>query len=160
MEENLERQIIQLIATDRIDVPISSMSGKLKRQKPKLAQAIDLGKNRYNGERVFAYFSNKDENKARGTSEGIEKFTEEFPKYGKILQGYIEEQRAVRERYLVFGMNDGCKVTADDYRSVMQKLGFTPAMAENLYPELMNISRNLKKKRDEYKRSILVEQTI
>ena len=38
--ETLERQIIQLIATDRIDIPISSMSGKLKRRKPKLAEAV------------------------------------------------------------------------------------------------------------------------
>lgn len=37
---NTERQLIELIATDRIEMPISSMSGKLKRQKPKLAQAV------------------------------------------------------------------------------------------------------------------------
>ncbi|MBN2421523.1 hypothetical protein JXB27_04560 [Candidatus Woesearchaeota archaeon] len=160
MQENLERQVIELIATDRIDVPISSMSGKLKRQKPKLAQAVDFDIKRYNGDRVFAYFDNQDHLKSRGTKEGIEKFAEEFPKYGTILRGYIEEQRAVREKYLVFGMNEGCKVTADDYLGVMQNLGFTPATAQSLYPELMDISRKLRNKRDEYKRSILIEQTI
>ena len=37
MQENeeLERRVIQLIATDRIEVPISSISGKLKKRKPK-----------------------------------------------------------------------------------------------------------------------------
>ena len=40
--EELERQLIEIVATDRIDVPISSMSGKLKRRKPKLAKAVDL----------------------------------------------------------------------------------------------------------------------
>ena len=43
MTENLEGQIIEILATDRIDVPISSMSGKLKRAKPKLAKAVNLG---------------------------------------------------------------------------------------------------------------------
>jgi len=45
---NIERQLIELIATDRIDKPISSMSGKLKRAKPKLAKLqpfVDLFSN-------------------------------------------------------------------------------------------------------------------
>lgn len=157
---SLEKQIIELIATDRIDIPISSMSGKLKRQKPKYAKAIDLGGRRYNGERVFAYTHEDDEQKARGTKEGIEKFAEEFPKYGKILKGYIEEQRTIRERHLVFGMNPGCRVTSDDYLGVMTNLGFTPATAQSLYPELMDISRTLRNKREEAERSILIEQVL
>ena len=157
---SIERKIVELVAADRIDVPISSMSGKLKRRKPKMAQEIDLEGKRYFGERVFAYERNKDEMKARGLKEGIEKFAENFPKYAKILQGYIEEERTVRERYLVFGMREGCIVTADDYRGIMMNLGFTEATSEGLYPELMNISRKLKKKRDETERKILIEQNF
>jgi hypothetical protein len=160
MDEKLERRVIELIAADRIDIPISSMSGKLKRRKPQMAQGIDLGGKRYNGERVFAYTHGKDELKARGMKEGVEKFEEKFPKYGKILRGYIEEQRTVREQHLVFGMQDGCKVTSDDYMGIMTNLGFTPATSERLYPELMDISRKLKKKRDESYRSILIDQGI
>ncbi len=161
MEETLERKIIELVAADRIDVPISSMSSKLKRRKPKMAQDIDLEfGQRYNGERVFAYIKDEDEMKARGLREGVDKFVAEFPKYGAILTGYIEEQRAVRERYLVFGMKEGCIVTADDYRGIMTNLGFTSVIAERLYPELMDISRKLRKKRDEGTRSILIEQGI
>jgi len=157
MEQNIERKIIELIAADRIDMPISSMSGKLKRRKPKMAQGIDIEfGQRYNGERVFAYIKDEDELKTRGMREGIDKFASEFPRYGQILNGYIEEERAVRERYLVFGMNEGCIVTADDYRRIMMNLGFTEAISERLYPELMNISRKLKKKRDESKRQILI----
>ena len=98
--------------------------------------------------------------KARGVKEGIVKFAEEFPKYAAILKGYIEEQRTIRERYLVYGMREGCLVTADDYRGIMMNLGFTEATSERLYPELMNISRKLRKKRDEGIRSILIEQVI
>ena len=51
---NTEKQLIELIATDRIDKPISSMSGKLKRAKPKLAKALELQDgDLYESERVF-----------------------------------------------------------------------------------------------------------
>lgn len=161
MEQNLERQIIELIATDRIDKPISSMSGKLKRRKPKLAKEIDTGKWKfYKGDRVIAKINENDELKARGVKEGIEKFEQEFPKYGTILKGYIEEQRTIRERYLVFGMQEGCRITSEDYMEVMTNLGFTPATADRLYPELMDISRKLAKKRQEEERSILIEQDL
>ena len=55
MDSKTERQLVQLIATDRIEIPISSMSGKIKRQKPKLAKEIDLNpwQGKYQGERVY-----------------------------------------------------------------------------------------------------------
>lgn len=160
MTEQLERQLIEIVATDRLDRPISSMSGKLKRKKPKLAQAVKLPRGGYDGDRVWAKVSTRDEQKARGMKEGIAKFEENFPKYGKILRGYIEEQRTVREIHLYFGMSEGCRVTADDYMSVMSDLGFTSSTAERLYPELMDISRNLARKRNESERSILINQGI
>ena len=160
MTETLERQLIEVIATDRIDKPISSMSGKLKRRKPKLAQAVELPDKKYKGERVWARIDEEDKQKTRGMKEGVEKFEQQFPRYGRILRGYIDEQRTVREKYLVFGMNDGCRITSKDYMGVMQNLGFSPAIAERLYPELMDISHKLKRKRDETERSILIEQGI
>jgi hypothetical protein len=43
----------------------------------------------------------------------------------------------------------------------MTNLGFTETTAKRLYPELMNISRNLAKKRDEgEERSILINSII
>jgi hypothetical protein len=162
MTKELERQLIEIVAWDRIDRPISSMSGKLKRGKPKMAQSVDLDqyKGSYEGDRVWARLDDVDKQKARGMKEGVEKFSAEFPKYGKILQGYIEEQRTIREQHLVFGMQEGCKLTADDYMGVMQSLGFTPATSRGLYPELMDISRKMARKRDESERSILIETKI
>lgn len=155
MTENIEQGLIRLIATDRIDIPISSMSGKLKRRKSKLAETTGIEKNSYLGERTYARIVTEDTMKARGMKEGIEQFAQKYPRYGDILNGMIEEQRADREVTLYFGMNEGCKITADDYLGVMTELGFTEATARGLYPELMDISRNLSKKRDE-KRSILI----
>lgn len=152
----LERQIIELIATDRTDIPISSMSGKLKRLKPKLAQAIDFeGRTSYQGERVYARVQYEEKEKARGMREGVEEFERKFPQYGKILNGIIEEKRVERETHLYFGLQEGRRLTADDYIGVMKNLGFTESTALSLYPELMDISRNLSRQRNE-ERSVMI----
>lgn len=156
MTEQLERQVIELIATDRIDIPISSMSGKLKRQKPKLAQAIQLPGARFQGERVYARVKVDDvTEKARTMREAVDTFAEQYPRHGKILNGLIEETRQAKETNLYFGVQEGCRLTADDYMGVMTSLGLTEVTARNLYPDLMNISRNLARKRDE-ERSTLI----
>jgi hypothetical protein len=157
MENNLERQIIEVVAADRIDIPISSISGKLKRLKPKLATKIDLTEynNNYFGDRVYARIESEDLMKARSIKEGIEVFSEKFPRYGKILKGIIEEERALKETHLYFGMNEGCKLTSDDYMDVMKNLGFSETISKNLYTELMTISRNLSRKRQEERRILI-----
>lgn len=153
----LERQVIEVIAADRLHIPVSSMDGKLKRRKEKLAKAVDLSEHAYEfaGDRVYARVEAGDTMKARGMKEAIDVFAEAYPRHGQILRGLIEEERAVREVNMYFGVNSGCKLTADDYLGVMQSLGFSEAGARVLYPELMNVSRNLSRKRAE-ERSILV----
>jgi hypothetical protein len=156
MTEQLERQVIELIAADRIHIPISSIDGKLKRQKPKIAQAIQLPGARFQGERVYARVKVDDvTEKARTMREAIDVFAEQYPRHGKILNGLIEETRQAKETNMYFGVQEGCRLTAEDYLGVMQNLGFTEAGARNLYPELMNVSRNLARKREE-ERSILI----
>jgi hypothetical protein len=157
--EQLERQVIELVATDRIYIPVSSMAGKLERRRPKLAKEVaetEEFSGDFHGERTYARVETDDKMKARGMKEGIEKFSKEFPKYGKILTGLIEEQRALRETHLSFGLYNGCKLTADDYMDVMANLGFTQAEAKNLYPSLMDISRKLTKQRGGEERSVMV----
>ncbi|MEK6909222.1 MAG: hypothetical protein AABX23_04180 [Nanoarchaeota archaeon] len=153
---NTETKLLELIAMDRIEIPISSMSGKLKRQKPKIAEEVDLqGKLIYQGERCYARIESEDLEKARGMREGINEFAKLHPKYGTILSGLIEQKRVERETHMYFGMNDGCKLSDRDYVGVMQSLGFTETTARNLYPELMQVSRNLSKKRDEERRILI-----
>jgi len=154
--ETLERQIIGLIAADRIDIPISSMSGKLKRMKPKLAGAIQLPGTGYSGERVYARVETDDvTEKARTMREAIDEFVGQYPRHGKILNGLIEETRAAKETNLYFGINSGCRLTSEDYMGVMRTLGFSEQRAEAMYQELMAVSRNMSRKRQE-ERSILV----
>ncbi|VVB79402.1 Uncharacterised protein [uncultured archaeon] len=157
MTENLERQLVGLIAADRLDIPISSMSGKLKRMKPKLAKAISLPDNNYSGERVYANVQKYDSTaKARTMSEAVDMFAEQYPRHGKILRGYIEETRATRESNLYFGMQEGCRLTAEDYLGVMSDLGFTESQARALYEPLMDASRSIARKRADSERSILI----
>jgi hypothetical protein len=160
MTEALERQIIQIVATDRIDIPISSMSGKLKRQKPKLAQQVAAEiAGRFSGDRTYARVQTSDvTEKARTMREAVDTFAEQYPRHGKILNGMIEEVRAAKETHLYFGMNDGARLSSDDYMSVMTGLGFSDTRAEGMYQELMQVSRNLSKTkaRADEERSILV----
>jgi len=155
----IEKKVIEVIATDRVYKTISSMSGKLDRKRPKLAKAIDLSDfdNRFVGERAYARVETDDTmKKSRTLRKAIDEFAEKYPRHGKILNGMIEEERAARETCLYFGVNEGCKLTADDYIGVMTDLGFTQATAIRLYPELMDESRKLARKRQETERSILI----
>jgi hypothetical protein len=157
MEEELERRIIRLIATDRIEVPISSMSGKLKRRKPKAAKDIQLPESKkYVGERVYARISEEDEMKARTISDAVDYFAKKYPTHGKILNGIIAEKRLQKETHLYFGINEGCRLTAEDYLEVMKDLGFGEVTARSLCTELIEVSRNLSKKRGTPERSILI----
>jgi len=161
MEKDIENQLIEIIATDRIDKPISSMSGKLKRAKPKLAQILELKSGEsFEGERAYARVESEDKMKARGMRKGVNEFKKQHPRYGAILEGLIAEQRVSSETHLYFGLYEGCRITADDYLGVMNTLGFTETTARKLYPELMNISRSLTKKREETERSILIPQPV
>jgi hypothetical protein len=157
-KQSIERQLIQVIATDRIDRPISSMSGKLKRAKKKLGPLVEIKPGeKYVGERVFARVETEDTKMAARTMrEAVDLFAEQYPRHGKILDGYIEETRAGKETHIYFGMHQGKRLTADDYLGVMQNLGFTPATAKSLYPELMDISHKMRRKRNEGDRSILI----
>jgi hypothetical protein len=157
MTEDIERQVLGLIATDRVYIPVSSMDSKLKRSRTGQAKALELqAGDSFEGDRTYAHVDTRDRMKARGMKEGIAKFAGEFPRYGTILKGYIEEQRALSETHLTFGMHEGCRLTSDDYMQVMTDLGFSEGIAGALYPELMNVSRKLSRARQGEERSVLI----
>ena len=155
--ESIESRITRLIAIDNLNIPISSMSGKLDRKKGNIAEEIDISRygNDFMGERVYARIDTDTKNKARTLNEGINAFEAEYPRYGQILRGMIAEKRASKVTKLYFGVNEGSRLTTEDYLGVMKDLGFSEKVAYQMYPELMTISRSMKKKRDE-ERSILL----
>lgn len=161
VNEQLERQVLELVAADRLFIPVSSMDNKLKRRREKMAGTIELpGSRTYRGERVFAKTEDSDKMKARTMKEAVSAFVEQYPRHGKVLQGMIAEKRLQRETHLYYGVKDGCRLTSDDYLNVMKDLGFGPESAKSLYHELIEVSRNLSRKRAEGKRSILVGKVV
>ncbi len=152
----MERKILELVATDRIEIPLSSMDQKLRRTRLSLGGEItDMVGSSYVGERVFARVVDEDKERARGMKEAVAEFEQEFPKYGVILRGKIAEKRVLREKHLYFGVNEGKRLSSDDYMGVMASIGLTPATANALYPDLMEVSRKLAKARQE-ERSVIV----
>ena len=133
------------------------MSGKLKRKKPKLAKALGMKSgDTFEGDRVYLRVESNNVMKARGMKDAIDMFKQKYSRHGKILAGMIEEERQERETHLYFAMYEGCRLTQEDYMSVMRNLKFTEAEAGNLYPHLMTISRKMAKKREETERSIMI----
>jgi len=160
MTGELERQIINLVATDRLYRPSSSFDGKLERRRPKLAQSIasyDGFDGEFQGDRAYARLVTEDRNKARDVSAGIRDFTEANPEQGAILQDYINKSRKSRERHLYFGMNDGCRVAHEDYMAVLTNMGLSEQRAEQYLAVAMDISRNLQKNSGDEERSVIVK---
>jgi len=114
-----------------------------------VAQKFDIGKS------VTAKIEQGDKQKARGMKEGIEKFGKKYPKYGRILLGFIEEKRTEREIHLKYDLNESYNLSDSEYVSVMRDLGLTEKEAAHLYPELMSVSERLRKRKKGL-RSILI----
>ncbi|MEK6856321.1 MAG: hypothetical protein AABX66_04150 [Nanoarchaeota archaeon] len=158
MERINEKQVIELIAKDRLSIPLSSMYQKIGKRKKAdaegLAQILGL-KNRFETERVYAYAEDEDKMKARRLKEAVSEFQTRYPEAGANLNSIIEEQRMQAERHLYFGVRNGARLTTDDYIGVMRSLGLSEQVARNLYPDLINVSRKLASSKEE-SRSILV----
>lgn len=160
MSQELERAVIGLVATDRLYRPSSSFDGKLERRRPKIAKAIIGCKEfdgSFQGDRAYARFEADNKQVARGMRDGITKFTQEFPQYGAILNGMIEEKRAKSEKHLYFGMQDGRRLAHEDYMSVLTDMGLSEQRAEQYYEVAIEISRTLQKKSGDIERSVLVK---
>lgn len=157
MAEINEQEIVQLIARDRLEIPLSSLYQKVKRAKKKEAQELAdrLGEGRFESERVYAYAESEDKMKARKMKEAVAEFQQQYPEAGAQLQSMIETKRMESERHLYFGVNLGSRLSTDDYIGIMKSTGLSEQVARNLYPDLLNVSRKLASARED-DRSILV----
>ncbi|MEK6825941.1 MAG: hypothetical protein AABY00_04095 [Nanoarchaeota archaeon] len=156
----MECEFIELIARDRLEIPLSSMYQKMKKAKKELAQGLagrvkELDGAELEGERVYAHIDREDKEKARGMKEAVAEFAQEHPRYGAILLKKVAEKRKFAEEHLYFGVNTGCRLTTDDYITVMRSLGLSEGVARNLYPDLIHVSRKLAKAREEERRIIV-----
>ena len=154
---DLEVAVRDMVAYDILSKPFSSLGGKAYRRRDALAKkAAKLAKKEDERDRFVAYVETRDEERARTLREGIDAFTEEHPKYGEILEKMIVEKRQRSNRYFVFGVVDGFRLAAEDYRRVMKDLGMTTREADAMYPHLLDISDRLGKAKETEVRSILL----
>lgn len=148
MTGSLERQIINLVATDRMYIPSSSFDGKLERRRPKLAKLLDLPSNGFRGERAYARYESSNKHVAKDIKTGVIEYCQEFPQDGKILMGMIEKHRKKREKHVYFGMQEGKRVHGDDYLAVLADMGLSPSMAEKYLDVSLDIGRKLQQERE------------
>ncbi len=158
-----EKQIIRLIAMDRIDVTLSSLDNKLRKQRSNLAEEVaeDVGKqSEFVGKRTYARTDVKDKRLARGMKVAIEEFEKEFPLYGKILRKKIAEKRDLREEHLYFGTRDSSRIAGQDYLEVLTDLGISEHQAHMMYPLVIEASRKIQQARNNQERSAIVGKYV
>ena len=162
MTQELEKQVLSLVATDRLFIPSSSFDGKLERARPKIGKAIAASEDfqaegqDYQGERTYATVATVNKHKARDMRAGVEQYCKEFPQEGKILNGMIEHERVKKETHLQFGMQEGKRLTRGDYIGVLTDMGLGPVTAEKYCDVALDISRDLSRKRGYEDRSVLI----
>jgi len=157
----IEVFVRDLIASDVIYRPLKSLGEKgVRRLDSKARNIADLLKEREEvGERVHAKVERiKEEQKARTLKQGIEAFKRNHPKYGEILQGFIDETRMRQNRYLVYGLEGDFKLGEEDYLRVMMDLGFSRREASSIYPHIIAVSERLGKASEQDERKILVSK--
>lgn len=154
---DLEIGVRNLVAYDILEKPLSSLEGKAKRKKEKLAselaELLDIGED---GERIFAHIDRRDHAKARTLREGINVFKEQHPRYGEILEKIIAETRLEKDEVLVYGIKPGFYLGTEDYLRVMVNLGLSKEGACAMYPHLKDLSQQRGKGSETAQREILL----
>ena len=154
----IEKYARWLIASDIVYRPLKSLGEKGLRRLNKIAISIVdlLEKGEEEGERVFARIEISEKEKARTLNEGIEKFTQQYPRYGQILRGIIAEKRLERDKCLVYGLKPDYKLGEEDYLKVMVDLGFSRREASSIYPHIIAVSERMGKEKESAERSMLI----
>ena len=160
MEQRTEQEKVvrKLVAINNLRVPLSSLYQKAKNIEKDFALGIQnyvLQKADF-GNSIQAFIGDEEKQKARGMREGISEFEKQFPRYGRILNGLIEEKRTEREVYLKYGLNNSYTLADSEYVSVMRDIGLTDSEAAHIFPELISASYRLQKKKKEGLRDILI----
>ena len=158
--EQIEKNIEDLIAYDRIKSLYSSFSQRAERREKDLAYGI------YNqiardekiptDSKVFASITDITESNARGMKDGMQEFKKRYPDYGKILEGLIEEKRDEREVYLNFGIA-GKELPDAAYLRTFRDLGIDSEGAHKVYATVEIFESIKKKKQDNNARKLLID---
>ena len=152
----LESRVRRLVSADILYRTLKSLGERgvrrLDKRSEEIVQLLDEEEN----QRFFLKIEEIGEERARTLREGIDKFKEEYPRQGEILEQCISSKRTERNKYLIYGIRRGFHLAEEDYLQVMMDLGFERREASSIYPHILSISRRLKKADEHKKRSTLI----
>lgn len=146
--EVYERNVRHLMAFDNLNTPLSSLYQKAKKRHKDIA--VDLEGAVLDDEDfgcAVIRIEKKDKKKARAMTDAIAEFSEKHPKYGRELQGMIAQKRVSRERHLFYGLEEGRRISSQDYIGAMIDCGLSENQSRELYPVLLDLSRGLQQKK-------------
>ncbi len=138
------------MAFDNLNIPLSSLYQKARARHKDIAVDLEGAvKDEEDFGCAVVRMEKKDKKKARAMGDAIAEFCVKHPKYGKELLGMIKRKRISRERHLFYGLEEGRRISSQDYLGAMEDCGLTEGQSRELYPVLLNISRGLKQKKIE-----------
>lgn len=147
---NYEEQVRHLIAYDNLDITLNSLHKKADRRHKDIA--VELKGAVADGEDfgcAIAEIKYKDKKLARGMKEAIKAFCAKYPKQGVELLGMIKQKRKSRETHLFYGLEEGRRISSQDYVGAMTDCGLSEGRARELYPTILEISRDLLESRED-----------
>lgn len=156
----LENRIRRLVAGDITYRVLKSLGDKGDRRLKKRAKEIVvLLDEEEPNDRFYARIERIEEEKAKTIREGVNAFKKKYKSHGKILEGFIAKTRIERNKNLVYGLNEGYKLSEEDYVQIIMDLGFERREAAAMYPHILAISERLKKADEHKERTILLSKS-
>ena len=157
----LESRVRRLIAGDITYRVLKNLGNKgVRRLNKRAAEITDLlDKGEEPNNRFYVGIEKIEKEKARTLREGINAFKKEHPGYGKILEGLIAKKRIKRNKNLIYGLNEGYKLSEEDYVLIMRDLGFERREASAIYPHILAISKRLERANEQSERTILLSRS-
>jgi len=153
----LESRVRRLVAADITYRVFKSLGDKgIRRLNKSAEEIVQLLESEEPGYRFLSKIEESEEKKARTLRQGIDIFREKHTRSGVILERIIAETRAKKNRHLVYGLNEGYKLSEEDYVQIMIDLGFDRREASGLYPHITAISERLDKANETAERKILL----
>lgn len=143
----VEELVRELVALDIMWRELKSLGDKGDRRAKKLAAKIAgaIKEEANIGPRVFARFEPDEHEKARTLREAVDKFKEDYPEQGQILEGYIKAVRMVKDTNLVYGLVAGSSLEPEAYRRALRGLRpdrkpMPDKLASALYPPVIDLA--------------------
>ena len=152
MTNYLTTAVEALVAYETVARPLDALSKRSKRVRDEIVPSV-VGSLRRGNETdgpCYARLESKSSQLARGMRDGIDAFKKAHPKYGKALEGFIQEKRGQRKTSLVFGgsLNE---IPDEVYHDVLMDIGIPENHVRSVLQSVYRMTDDLDNQRNETK---------